>query len=323
VHPTGYGRILRNENGDINGVVEENDASPTQKQINEVNPGIYAFDAEFLHDALSGLKSHNAKNEYYLTDVIAMAGSSVVGMHVPASETLGINDREQLAEAEQILRRRILSKWMKAGVTCMDPASTYIDNDVQVGQDVLLGPGVMLLGKTKVGNNVSIGAGSILTHTTVDDHARIHPYSVCDEAHIGTKAEVGPFARLRPLARLDESTKIGNFVEVKKSHFKKGSKANHLAYVGDTDVGENCNIGAGTITCNYNGFGKHKTTLEDGVFIGSNCTLVAPLVVGEQAYVAAGSTVTKDVPSNALAISRGRQENKEGYAARIRARLKK
>ena len=316
-NPTGYGRIVRKSDETIEQIIEENEANDWQKLIQEINPGIYAFDADFLRNALSQLKSSTHKGEYYITDVV----NSAISIKISADEAIGINDRAQLADAEKILRKRINARWMRDGVTCVNPKETYIDDAVQLSSDITLEPGVRLLGTTIISNHVRIGAGSILNNTKVAEHAVIHPYSICDDAVIGAHAQIGPFARLRPKTRLDEYVKIGNFVEVKKSHFHTGAKANHLAYIGDAEIGEKSNIGAGTITCNYDGHNKHKTTIDDGVFIGSNSTLVAPLHIESQAYVAAGSTINRDVPSDALAIARGRQENKEGYAKKIRSRF--
>lgn len=320
--PTGYGRIVRGAAGEVRAVVEHKDCSDAQRAITEVNPGIYLVDAAFLRDGLARLSSDNAQGELYLTDLVEMAAErgGVTALEVSFEETLGVNDRTQLAESERVLRERLRRRWMLEGVTLEDPSTSYIDATVTLGSDVVLGPGVVLRGATRVGSDVVIGPGCVLTDTVVEDGARLKPYSVCEEAHVGPAAEVGPFARLRPGADLRERARVGNFVEVKKAVLGKGAKANHLAYLGDAEIGEGCNVGAGTITCNYDGFGKHKTVLGDRVFIGSNSTLVAPVTIGADAYVGAASTVSRDVPSDALAIARARQENKEGYAARIRSR---
>ncbi len=322
---SGYGRIVRQKDGSIAKIVEEIDASEEEKKINEVNVGVYAFDADFLRQIPLKLKPSNKKNELYLTDAIALAKTHapVVSIEIPYHESIGVNDRSDLARIEYCLYQQIVERWMLAGVTFSDSAHICVEAEVRLGQDILLEPGVQLRGKTLIANNVTIGTGSILRDTIVEEGAVIHPYSICENAHIGRNAQVGPFARLRPNSILEENAKIGNFVETKNTRFRKGSKANHLAYIGDAEVGEASNVGAGTITCNYDGFGKHKTILGDRVFIGSNSTLVAPLTIGNGAYVAAGSTVTKDVADNTLAIGRGRQENKAGYASRLRDRLKK
>lgn len=324
-NPFGYGRVYRNKKGEVKSIVEERDADKKQKEIKEVNAGVYLFDAQFLRKSVKKLKPKNAQHELYLTDLAKMAADEhlVETLGVSEVEVMGINDRAQLAEAEKVLRRRLVNKWMVFGVTCIDPDSTYIDAQVTIGIDTLIEPGVVLQGKTDIGTNVHLGVGVVAKNTTICDGAQIHAYSVCENAIVGKGVSVGPFARLRPGTQLDEKVKIGNFVEVKNSHFKKGSKANHLAYVGDAEVGQESNIGAGTITCNYDGVNKHKTKLGNHVFIGSNSTLVAPLVVEKDSYVAAGSVVTKDVPADTLAIGRSHQENKEGYANLLRARQKK
>ncbi len=324
-NPTGYGRILRNHHNQVVGIVEENEATFEQKAICEVNPAIYAFDAEFLKSSIENLQSHNTKKEFYLTDLIADAAKEypIPDIAISSAEALGINDQMQLAFAETLLQKRITEYWMSEGVSCKAPDTIYIDSDVLLSKDVTLEPGVHLRGKCKIGGHVYIETGVILTDTEVQEGARIFAYSICENAFIGPKAKVGPFARLRPETHLEESVKIGNFVEVKKSRFQKNAKANHLAYIGDAEVGANSNIGAGTITCNYDGFQKHRTVLGEDVFIGSNSTLVAPLSIESDAYIAAGSTITKNVPSDALGIGRTRQENKAGYGKRIKQRLKK
>jgi bifunctional UDP-N-acetylglucosamine pyrophosphorylase / glucosamine-1-phosphate N-acetyltransferase len=323
--PTGYGRILRDDQGRLIRIVEQKDASDVERRIDEVNPGIYAVDAAFLRRALSSLTTQNAQGEYYLTDLIEIArreGHDVVTLTVDAESTMGVNDRAQLAEAGAVLRRRVARRLMIDGVSIVDPASVYVDAGVQVDADAVLEPGVSLRGATRIGAGAIVGHGSVLVDTVVAAGARVQPYSVCEGAVVGVNAVVGPFSRLRPGADVGEEAHVGNFVEVKKTRLGKGAKANHLAYLGDSDVGAKTNIGAGTITCNYDGYGKYGTTIGEGVFVGSNSTLVAPLVLGDGAYVAAGSTVTKDVAPDALAIGRGKQENKDGYAAKLRARAK-
>jgi bifunctional UDP-N-acetylglucosamine pyrophosphorylase/glucosamine-1-phosphate N-acetyltransferase len=231
----------------------------------------------------------------------------------------GINDRVDLSTLETVARRRINEHWMRAGVTMVDPANTYIDADVgPLGKDVWLGPNVVLRGKTQIGDNVRIDVGSVLTDVTVGDDTNIKPYSVLGESRVGEKVQIGPFSHLRPGSRLDDDVHVGNFVETKKTHLMQGAKANHLAYLGDASVGAKSNIGAGTITCNYDGVSKHKTTIEEGAFIGSDSQLVAPITIGRGAYVGSGSTVTKDVPRGALALTRVKQVNVEGWADRFR-----
>lgn len=320
--PTGYGRIVRDADGRVARIVEHKDASAAEREIHEINPGIYVMDAAFLRAGLAQLSSDNAQGELYLTDLVAMAASAgrVVDVAVDAEDTLGVNDRLQLAQAAGILQKRINDSAMRQGVTLEDPKSTFIEPNVQLGQDVVIGPNVSLRGQSVIGDGAEIEQGVILYNTHVESGARIRAYSICEDAHVGPQAEVGPFARLRPEAVLLQKSKVGNFVEVKKTRLGEGAKANHLAYLGDADIGAGSNIGAGTITCNYDGHGKHKTTLGEGVFIGSNSTLVAPVQIHAGAYVAADSCVTREVPADALAISRTKQENKEGYAARLRAR---
>lgn len=322
-NPAGYGRIIRNNEQQIIGITEEFEATPKQKLINEVNAGIYAFNAQFLQESIEKIKSNNSKNEYYLTDLVALAAkqNSVLSINIPNVEAIGINDRIQLAAAENIMQEKINKHWMEQGVTLIDSKTTYIDKDVKIANDVVLEPSVHLHGKTQISSGVRVGVGSILIDTTVLDNAQIKPYCICENAFIGKDTSVGPFARLREETRLEDGVKIGNFVETKKSVFKKGAKANHLAYIGDAEIGEKTNIGAGTITCNYDGFKKHKTKLGKNVFIGSNSTLIAPLTISDDAFIAAGSTITKDVPAHALAIGRTRQENKKDYSKKIRQKL--
>jgi len=322
--PRGYGRIVRDGSGAIVAIVEEKDATDAQRHLSEVNPGVYCFDAAFLRQGLPQLTSNNAAGELYLTDLIAVAvkagAGSVVGLAVDEDITLGINDRVQLAMAEKWARARRVASLRLAGVTVTDEAGVVVDSDVVCGEDTTIAASVALHGTTRVGSRVSIGQGCVITNCTIDDDVVIHPYSVCDGAHVRAGAVVGPFARLRPQADVGEGAHVGNFVELKKTVLGKGSKANHLAYLGDAVIGSGVNVGAGTITCNYDGHGKYQTTLEDDVFVGSNSTLVAPITVGQGAYVAAGSVVTEDVPGDAVAFGRSRQENKLGRAPAVRER---
>jgi bifunctional UDP-N-acetylglucosamine pyrophosphorylase/glucosamine-1-phosphate N-acetyltransferase len=320
--PTGYGRIVRGPDGLLDRIVEHKDATEAQRKIDEVNPGVYAVDAAFLRTALSSLQANNAQGEEYLTDVVAQAraiGHGVPTLEVPAEETLGVNDRAQLAEAAEVLQARVVRRAMLAGVTFEKPRSVVVHDDVRFGADVVVGPNVTLTGDTLLGAGVTIGAGVVLHDTQVGPACVVHPYSVCDGARLSGHVVVGPFARLRPGAVLEEGAHVGNFVELKKTRLGKGSKANHLAYLGDADIGAGTNVGAGTITCNYDGFGKHLTAIGDEVFVGSNATLVAPLTIHRRAYVAAGSTVTADVPEDAVVFGRARQENKAGRATQVRA----
>ena len=321
--PTGYGRIVRAADGSVDRIVEHKDASPAERTIREVNPGCYAVDASFLRASLPQLSNHNAQGEYYLTDLIALAragGHVVVGVEVDPEETLGVNDRVQLAEVSAVLRRRVQRRAQLAGVTIVDPASTHIDDDVSFGRDVVVEPGVMLRGRTRIGDGVRIGVGCVIQDTVIEAAALVHPYTLCDGATVGSGAIVGPFARLRPDTVLLEGAHVGNFVELKKTRLGRGSKANHLAYLGDSEIGSGVNIGAGTITCNYDGAGKYRTQLGDNVFVGSNSTLVAPIEVQAGAYIAAGSVVTEPVPQDAVAFGRARQSNKEGHAPIVRER---
>jgi len=316
--PKGYGRVLRGPGHVVQGIVEEKDATPEQRLIPEVNAGIYCVDAKFLWGALEQLTPANAQGELYLTDIVALAAKQgeVTVVEAGHVETAGVNDRAELAERAEVLRQRVNARHMRAGVTLVHPASTFIDEGVEIGPDTLIGPNVALHDDCEIGSGVVIGQGAVLTHSMVGDGSEVKPYSVLEDAVVGVKCHVGPFARLRPGTRLDEGVHVGNFVETKKAHLRKGTKASHLSYLGDAEIGANCNIGAGTITCNYDGVNKHLTTLGDGVFIGSDTQLVAPVTVGDGAFVAAGSTIVEDVPKGALALSRAQQVNKEGWAER-------
>jgi len=309
--PAAYGRVVRDVNNNVLGIVEYKDGTPEQRAIQEVNGGLYFFDASFLREHITTLKDSNSNKEFYLTDLVASArkshgSESVKTISLAPEEVLGINDRVELAKAEAIMRARIAQHWMLQGVTMIDPSATYIGGDVTLDSDVTLYPNVHIHGKTKIEQGATIFANTVI-----------------NDAVVGKGAQVGPFARLRPGTVLEENAHVGNFVELKKTRLGKGSKANHLAYLGDTEIGEGANIGAGTITCNYDGYSKHPTKIGDGAFIGSNSTLVAPLKIGDGAYVAAGSTINRDIPDNDLGISRGRQENKPGYAVKLRERLQK
>jgi bifunctional UDP-N-acetylglucosamine pyrophosphorylase/glucosamine-1-phosphate N-acetyltransferase len=315
---TGYGRIQRDERGHVIGVVEEKDATPEERAITEVNAGIYCGPAEFFREATADLSPRNAQREYYLTDIVARAAETIGVTAVEADfrDVAGVNDRRQLAEAEAAMRARINAAFM-AHVSFRDPASTDVEPGVVIGVDVELGRGVALRGRTKIGHGARIGDGVILTDTEVGAGALIRPYCVATESVIGAGAQVGPFAHLRPGSNLGPEAHVGNFVETKKTTLGRGSKANHLTYLGDTIVGEKVNIGAGTITCNYNGYEKFKTVIEDGAFIGSDTQLVAPVKVGKGAVVGAGTTVQEDVPAGALVITRGPRIEKPGYAQKV------
>jgi bifunctional UDP-N-acetylglucosamine pyrophosphorylase/glucosamine-1-phosphate N-acetyltransferase len=319
--PVAYGRLLRDGAGKLLRIVEHLDASETERRIEEMNAGFYAIRLGELRGDLESLSADNAKGELYLTDLAARAsarGGAAV-LEAPFEEVSGINDRVDLAGVEVAARRRLLERWMRDGVTMADPASTYIDADVgPIGRDTWIGPGVCLRGKTRIGERVRIDVGSVLTDVEVADDAIIKPYSVASESSIGPRAQLGPFSHLRPETMLEAEARVGNFVETKKAHIMAGAKANHLSYLGDVSVGARANIGAGTITCNYDGFQKNRTTIEAGAFIGSDTQLVAPVTVGRDAYVGSGTTVTKDVPRASLALSRVKQVNVEGWADRFR-----
>ena len=325
--PSGYGRVVRDARGEVRAIVEHDDADAAPRRIDEVNAGVYCFDNRFLGRALGRLRAANRQEEFYLTDIIAAAvGSSLAVVGVPCDdpeEMLGVNDRLQLARVHDVLRRRVLERLMRAGVTVVDPGSTWVEPGVRVGADSVLFPGATLQGGTVVGAGCHIGP-----HTRVRD-SRIAPGSVItdccviEEAAIGLRCHVGPFAHLRPGTRLAAGVRVGNFVETKKARLGAGAKASHLSYLGDARIGRRVNVGAGTITCNYDGYSKFKTVIGDDVFIGSDTQLVAPVRVGRGALVAAGTTVTKDVPAGALVVSRTPQKTVAGWAARRRERLGK
>ena len=313
---TGYGRILRDESGQVLGIVEQKDATAEQKQIGEINTGIYCFEAAPLFAALAGLTCNNAQKEYYLTDVLAIlaqAGQQVGAVEVADfQETLGINSRLQLAEAEKILRQRKLVELMGSGVTVMDPASTFVDASVSVGEDTVLYPFTWLEGETTIGRDCRIGPNSRISDSQLGDAVTLH-FSYAHECKIAGGVSVGPYVHLRPDTELSAGVKVGNFVEIKNSRVGVGSKLPHLSYIGDADIGSGVNIGCGTITVNYDGKKKHRTVVGDTAFVGCNSNLVAPVSVGSGAYIAAGSTITKDVPDGALGVGRARQSNIAGW----------
>ena len=323
---SGYGRIVRDSEGKTQAIVEAALASQTQRAITEVNTGIYAFDAEWLYtEVLPQLEPQPPKGEYYLTDAIelaAKAGRLQAIEHNDLTEVTGVNDPVALSELETEARQRINQAWMRKGVRFIDPLTTYVDMDVSLAADVIIEPGVVLRGTTQIASGVRIGAGSHLTHCTVASNAVIHPYTVAQHATVGANCSVGPFARLRENTFLEEGSRVGNFVETKKTRLGPGAKANHLSYLGDADVGAEANIGAGTITCNYDGAQKHPTTIGRGAFIGSNTALVAPIDIGEGAMVGAGSTLSESVPDQALGLARAKESIIEGAGAKIRARNK-
>ncbi len=322
--PTGYGRVLRDRTGHVLAVREHRDANDEERRVREVNTGVYAVAAGFLRDAIGRLSPNNAQGELYLTDIIADAAFSgqTVGslLAKSASALVGVNDRAQLAAAEDILYGRIADRFRREGITIR--TSARIDASVVIEQDATIEHHVVLRGNTRIGKGARIDVGSVLTNVDVAENAVIKPYSIATDSTIGASAQIGPFSHLRPQSRIEEEAHIGNFVETKKTRVRRGAKANHLAYLGDGDIGEGANIGAGTIFCNYDGFKKHHTEIGREAFIGSDSQIIAPVRIGVGAYVATGTTVTKNVPDDALAISRVKQENKEGYASRLNARLK-
>jgi len=322
-----YGRIVRDADGSVMRIVEFKDANDEQKKINEVNAGIYVVAADELFGNLRGLSAENAQKEYYLPDLIGMlrgAGKRVgaVVAHDPM-EALGVNSRSELATVEAEIQRRVVEKLMADGVTFRNPNTVVIDSTVKIGADTVVYPFVTLEGTTSIGEGCVVEPGVHLINVTVGDDVHLKTGTVAESATIEDEASVGPYAHLRPGTKLGKHVKVGNFVETKKAVFGEGAKASHLSYIGDADIGADVNIGAGTITCNYDGVNKHKTVLEDGVFIGSDSQLVAPVRVGKGAFVGAGSTITKDVPADALALSRTQQRNIEGWAAKRREELKK
>ena len=321
VDPAGYGRVIRDPAGTVVAVVEDRDATVEQKAIREINAGMYAIHRDPLLEALGHLDDDNDQGEVYLTDVveiIAAAGGRMTALVASGDEIAGVNDRRQLADAAAVLRRRHLDDLMVGvGVSVVDPASTHVDVDVQVGRDSVLMPGTILDGGTRVGERTVVGPNSHLTGCDVDDGATIHSTRAVD-ATIGPGATVGPFAHLRAGTHLGPRTKAGAFVETKNATFAEGAKAAHLTYVGDATIGRAVNVGCGVVVVNYDGSHKHHTEVEDGAFVGSGTMLIAPVTIGGGAYVAAGSTITDDVPADALAIGRARQVNKEGWATRRR-----
>ncbi|MEH6736549.1 MAG: bifunctional UDP-N-acetylglucosamine diphosphorylase/glucosamine-1-phosphate N-acetyltransferase GlmU [Shewanella sp.] len=315
-NPTGYGRIVR-EQGKVVGIIEQKDANAEQLAINEVNTGIMAVPGKQLKAWLNRLSNNNAQGEYYLTDIIAMANADGVEITTSqpqsAIEVEGANNRVQLAQLERAYQARAAEKMMLEGANLRDPARIDIRGNVTVGMDVMIDVNVIFQGQVTLGNNVTIGAGAILIDCDIADNAEIKPYTIVEGAKLGQAASAGPFARLRPGAELKEDAHIGNFVEIKKSVLGKGSKAGHLAYLGDAQIGAGVNIGAGTITCNYDGANKFITTIEDGVFVGSDTQLVAPVTIGKNATLGAGSTITKDVAENELVITRVKQRHITGW----------
>jgi bifunctional UDP-N-acetylglucosamine pyrophosphorylase/glucosamine-1-phosphate N-acetyltransferase len=322
--PHGYGRIVRDFGQGIVGIVEDRDATEDQRSICEINSGIYAFDLAPLFGALKEIGSTNAQGEYYLPDLVTIYRERGLQVETVTAgdpqEILGVNSRKELAELTAILRARRNQELMDAGVTLIDPDTAFIGPDVTIGPDTIIHPNVYFEGRTAIGSNCTIHAGVRIVDSTIEDGVQVNNFCVITESHVSRGAKLGPFAHIRPQSQIGEDAHVGNFVELKKTTLGRGSKANHLAYLGDATIGEKVNVGAGTITCNYDGVHKHPTIIEDGAFIGSDSQLIAPVRVGRGAYVAAGSSITEDVPADALAIARGKQINREGWAEKKRAR---
>jgi len=314
--PSGYGRIVR-ENGKVTAIVEHKDASDQQRLIKEVNTGILAVNAAYLNDCLNKIGNDNAQGEYYLTDIIALAvndGNEVITTQVEhAYEAEGINDRKQLARIERIFQRGIADSLLSDGVSLADPERLDVRGELTVGSDSFIDVNCVFEGKVDLGTGVNIGPGCVIKHSSIADDCIIKPYSVIENAVIESQVEVGPFARIRPGTRLKQNSRVGNFVEIKNTELGENSKASHLSYLGDSEIGKNVNIGAGTITCNYDGANKFKTIIKDGAFIGSDTQLVAPVTVGENATIAAGSTITRDTDDGTLTLSRTTQKSIKGW----------
>jgi bifunctional UDP-N-acetylglucosamine pyrophosphorylase/glucosamine-1-phosphate N-acetyltransferase len=315
--PQGYGRIKRDAKQKVTGIVEEKDANDEERAITEINSGIYFVPAGLLKKWLPSLTNHNAQKEYYLTDIFHLAANENIVIHTvqPArqAEISGVNDRVQLAALERGYQQQMAEKFMRQGVTLLDPLRFDVRGEVQIGRDVVIDVNVILEGKIIIGDGCRIGANVILRDTELGKQIEVKANSMIDGAIIHDHCIIGPFARIRPETTLQQEVHVGNFVEVKKSHIAKGSKVNHLSYIGDSEIGKQVNVGAGTITCNYDGISKHKTIIHDHVFIGSDTQLVAPVTIGEGATIGAGSTITQDAPAHQLTLSRGRQQTIEGW----------
>jgi len=319
-NPTGYGRILRNPEGHVERIVEQKDATPDEQLVKEINSGTYCFDNLALFAALKLVKNDNSQGEFYLPDVIEILKQQgeIVSAYATDdfAETLGVNDRVALAQAETLMRERIAEKHMRNGVTIINPSNTFISADAVIGSDTILQPGVIIEGASEIGEDCLIGPNSHIKGSKIGHRTTVHS-SVVTQSVIGEDTAVGPFAHIRPDSEIGNEAKIGNFVEIKKTKLGNQSKVSHLSYIGDAEVGERVNIGCGTITVNYDGKNKFVTTIEDDSFVGCNSNLIAPVTIGQGAYVAAGSTITKNVPAQALSIARARQENKDGYAKKL------
>ena len=314
----GYGRIIRKESNEVCRIVEHKDCSIPELMVKEINSGMYCFDIECLLNSLSKLSNENSQGEYYLTDVIGILvkeGHKVGAMAIPFEETMGVNSRLQLSQAEKVLRKRINEKHMVNGVTLIDPEATYIDVDVKIGSDTIVYPGNVIEGNTVIGKKCMLYPGSRISSSIIESEVTIQN-SVILSSRVGEKTNVGPYAYIRPDCVIGKSARIGDFVEIKKSVIGDGTKVSHLTYIGDAEVGKNCNFGCGTVVVNYDGTTKTKTIVGDNSFIGCNTNLISPVVVNEDTYIAAGSTITEDVPAGSLAIARAKQVNKEGWVYR-------
>ncbi len=323
--PFGYGRVVRNAKGGVLGVVEQRDATLEQQQITEINAGVYCVDAAAVRACLKNLTCDNAQKEYYFTDVIGMLaqqGGAVACPVEDVSEVMGVNTPVELAQVSSLMRKRVVEKHLASGVVFTDPSAVWIDAEVCLEAQVQVGVGVQLYGATHVMKGAVLEGPLYVKDSVLGPGVHVRAFSHLEQVRVQADAQVGPYARLRPGTVLEEKTRVGNFVELKNTHLGVGSKVNHLSYVGDAEVHADVNVGAGTITCNYDGVSKHRTVLEQGVFVGSHTTLVAPVCVKEHAYVAAGSVITKEVPAQALAFGRAKQVNREGYAQVLRARQK-
>ena len=320
--PARYGRMLRDADGNLTGIIEYKDADEAQRAIREINTGIMLVDTAFLLEELEALcaaPSTNAQGEFYLTDLVEVAANAggAHGWILPdAGEMQGVNNRQDLAAASAFLQRRINARWMNEGVTMIDPATTYIESTVVLEPDVVLAPNVHLRGDTHVARDATIDTGCVLTNSSVGQGTHLLPHCVLSDSKVASNSSIGPFAHLRPGSNVGNGCKVGNFVELKKSTMEDGAKAGHLSYIGDARVGARANIGAGTITCNYDGKNKNHTDIGKDAFIGSNTALVAPVTIEDEAYVAAGSTITNTIPAGALGVARGRQKNIEGWVSR-------
>jgi bifunctional UDP-N-acetylglucosamine pyrophosphorylase/glucosamine-1-phosphate N-acetyltransferase len=327
-HPTGYGRVLRKtpKSDEVKAIVEEKAATPAQRKLREINSGFYAFAVKPLYARIGELKTDNPHREYYLTDmagVFTKAKSRVAALKTPnASEILGSNTRAEMMDIDQRVRLQKARDLMADGASIFYPQTCVIDADVEIGPDTVIEPFVQLLGRTRIGSDCRIRSYSVIQNSEIGDRVTIRPGSILDDARVASDAIIGPYSHLRPGSEIGEAAHVGNFVETKKIKLGKGSKANHLTYLGDADIGAGVNVGAGTITCNYDGVHKHKTEIGDGVFVGSDSTLVAPVKIGKGAYIAAASCITEDVPDDALALGRARQTTKEGWAKTKREQKK-